>query len=255
MVIAGGVLMATGVGGPAGMALISAGADTILQKATTGSVNWGQVAVSGVIGGVGGGLAGLAAKASKGGLAALRARIGVYGSIGAMSSEATYVTQNWNNLSWRGALGAGAGGFVSGAFSGGRGPGGGSLANAVGRDAKSLAARGFTAGLGFVGGFSGSVTNNVVSGNPINWTGAVVSGSIGAGTSQIPKIVNAPSGTSSTLQQVSQFGPRFSNLASFGDKGTQALYAGAAQSSAQSYLANVTLAPLLQGNSPQFFGH
>ena len=47
MVIAGGVLMATGVGGPAGMMLIAAGADTIIQKATTGGVNWGQVALSG----------------------------------------------------------------------------------------------------------------------------------------------------------------------------------------------------------------
>ncbi|WP_152364027.1 DUF6531 domain-containing protein [Microlunatus speluncae] len=255
MVLAGGVLMATGVGGPAGMALLSAGADTIIQKATTGTVNWGQVAISGVVGGVGGGLAGLAAKASKGGLAALRARVGVYGTIGAVSSEATYVTQNWNNLSWRGALGAGAGGFVAGAFSGGRGPGGGSLATAVGQNAKGLAARGFTAGLGFVGGFSGSVTNNVVSGNPINLTGALVSGGLGAGTSQIPKIYNAPSGTSSTLQQVSHYGPRFSNLASFGNHGTQALYVGAIQSSVQSYGANVLVGSPLQGHGIQFFGH
>ncbi|VXC24794.1 DUF6531 domain-containing protein [Nocardioides sp. AX2bis] len=54
MVIAGGVLIATGVGGPAGMMLISAGADTIIQKATTGSVNWGQVAISGAFGAWGG---------------------------------------------------------------------------------------------------------------------------------------------------------------------------------------------------------
>lgn len=50
MIIAGGVLIATGVGGPAGMMLISAGADTIIQKATTGSVNWWQVGVSGAMG-------------------------------------------------------------------------------------------------------------------------------------------------------------------------------------------------------------
>lgn len=58
MVIAGGVLMATGVGGPVGMALIGAGADTIIQKATTGSVNWGQVALTGAVGIVAGPLAG-----------------------------------------------------------------------------------------------------------------------------------------------------------------------------------------------------
>lgn len=53
-IVAGGVLMATGVGGPAGLMLISAGADTVIQKATTGDVNWGQVAVSGAFGAVGG---------------------------------------------------------------------------------------------------------------------------------------------------------------------------------------------------------
>ncbi|CEA06742.1 Putative deoxyribonuclease RhsC [Arthrobacter saudimassiliensis] len=36
MAIAGGVLIATGVGGPVGMMLVAAGADTIIQKATTG---------------------------------------------------------------------------------------------------------------------------------------------------------------------------------------------------------------------------
>ncbi|MDQ1076875.1 DUF6531 domain-containing protein [Microbacterium sp. SORGH_AS_0969] len=50
MVIAGGVMIATGVGGPVGAMLIGAGADTIIQKATTGEVNWGQVALSGAFG-------------------------------------------------------------------------------------------------------------------------------------------------------------------------------------------------------------
>ncbi|MFL4475199.1 RHS repeat-associated core domain-containing protein [Paeniglutamicibacter sp. MACA_103] len=58
MVIAGGALMATGVGGPAGMMLIGAGADTIIQKATTGGVNWGQVALTGAVGMYAGPLAG-----------------------------------------------------------------------------------------------------------------------------------------------------------------------------------------------------
>lgn len=55
MVIAGGALMFTGVGGPAGMMLMSAGADTIIQRATTGSVDWGQVAISGAFGAWSGG--------------------------------------------------------------------------------------------------------------------------------------------------------------------------------------------------------
>lgn len=62
MVVAGGVLVATGVGGPVGAMLISAGADTIIQKATTGEVNWGQVAVSGAFGAVGGGAGALIGK-------------------------------------------------------------------------------------------------------------------------------------------------------------------------------------------------
>ena len=62
MVVAGGALMITGVGGPAGAMLISAGADTIIQKATTGEVNWGQVAVSGACGAVGFGVGGALAK-------------------------------------------------------------------------------------------------------------------------------------------------------------------------------------------------
>jgi RHS repeat-associated protein len=66
MVIAGGVMMATGVGGPVGMALISAGADAIIQKATTGTVDWGQVAVNGVVGLVSGGVAGAAGRAMAG---------------------------------------------------------------------------------------------------------------------------------------------------------------------------------------------
>lgn len=45
-VIVGGAMIATGVGGPLGMMFVSAGLDTIVQKATTGSVNPWQVAVS-----------------------------------------------------------------------------------------------------------------------------------------------------------------------------------------------------------------
>jgi RHS repeat-associated protein len=68
MVIAGGALMATGVGGPLGMALVGAGVDTIIQKATTGSVNWGQVALTGAVGLVAGPLAGKVSSAVASGL-------------------------------------------------------------------------------------------------------------------------------------------------------------------------------------------
>ncbi|GAA4602732.1 RHS repeat-associated protein [Actinoplanes octamycinicus] len=61
MVVGGIAVMATGVGGPIGAAMIggallSMGASTGIQKATTGEVDWGQVAVQGLIGAAGGGL-------------------------------------------------------------------------------------------------------------------------------------------------------------------------------------------------------
>ena len=80
MVIAGGVLMATGVGGPAGMMLIGAGADTIIQKATTGDVNWGQVALSGALGGFGG-----AAIAARAGFTGIKAAVVAGASSGGIS--------------------------------------------------------------------------------------------------------------------------------------------------------------------------
>ncbi|MBW3634822.1 MAG: hypothetical protein KY456_17520, partial [Chloroflexi bacterium] len=60
MVVAGVVVMATGVGGPIGAAMIggallSMGGSTAVQKATTGDVDWGQVAIAGVVGAAAGG--------------------------------------------------------------------------------------------------------------------------------------------------------------------------------------------------------
>jgi RHS repeat-associated protein len=91
MVIAGGVLVATGVGGPAGMMLIAAGADTIIQKATTGEVNWGQVAVSGALGGFGG--ASIAARAGlTGAKAAVVAGVSSGGISGGVMGGYQYMT-------------------------------------------------------------------------------------------------------------------------------------------------------------------
>ncbi|QWL32169.1 EndoU domain-containing protein [Rathayibacter toxicus] len=53
MVIGGGALMLTGVGGPIGGMLIAAGADVIIQKATTGSMDWTETAVTAATGGLG----------------------------------------------------------------------------------------------------------------------------------------------------------------------------------------------------------
>ena len=68
MIVGGIAVMATGVGGPIGAAMIggallSAGASAGVQKFTTGEVNWGEVAVAGVIGGAAGGAGYLAGSA------------------------------------------------------------------------------------------------------------------------------------------------------------------------------------------------
>ncbi|QWL30584.1 RHS repeat-associated core domain-containing protein [Rathayibacter toxicus] len=53
MVIGGGALMLTGIGGPIGGMLIAAGADVIIQKATTGSMDWTETAITAATGGLG----------------------------------------------------------------------------------------------------------------------------------------------------------------------------------------------------------
>ena len=45
--------MVTGVGEPISAMLLSAGADTLIQKATTGTVDYREVLVTGALGGVG----------------------------------------------------------------------------------------------------------------------------------------------------------------------------------------------------------
>ena len=120
MVIAGGVLIATGVGGPAGMMLVSAGADTIIQKATTGHVNWGQVAVAGVAGGVGFGAGSLAARAGLSGLRGAMA-VGAAGGAaeGGVYGGGSYLTgpgpHTVNGLLTHTAVGTAAGGMLGGA--------------------------------------------------------------------------------------------------------------------------------------------
>ena len=130
MVIAGGVLMATGVGGPAGMMLISAGADTIIQKATTGGVNWGEVALSGALGGFGG--------------ASIAAKAGLTGIKGAMVA---------------GASSGGIGGGLQSAYSYYTGPGPHTLAGGLQATATGTA---FGAVTGIAGGAAGHKVSQTI---------------------------------------------------------------------------------------------
>lgn len=70
MIVGGIAVMATGVGGPIGAAMIGGalvgmGGSAGIQKVTTGEVDWGRVAVDGVVGAVGGGVVGALGKTAR----------------------------------------------------------------------------------------------------------------------------------------------------------------------------------------------
>ena len=125
MVLGGIAAMAIpGVGPIIGGALISAGADTIIQKATTGQVNWGEVAIAGVAGGITGG-------------------VGAFCGPGAVIVTNTVVSEgqyvgtelvNGRMPTLQGATTALATGFIGGSLSGA----GDSLASAAGHAADKL---------------------------------------------------------------------------------------------------------------------
>ena len=234
MVIAGGVLMATGVGGPVGHGAVSAGADTIIQKATTGEVNWGQVAVSGGLGLVGGAGAAWATRASVNGTAALRTTMLVNGGVNAAGAEAAYVINNHDNLTLQGALAAGTGGFVSGAIGGAAGPMGGTAATRLGQTSTSLTAYGAAGGVNFFGGFTGSVVNQTINGQPVNYGAAALSGGVNSATGATSQRLLPGGNGMNTLSQTSYFGPRTVGGAfNLGGGNTQAMYGQAAGGAVQ----------------------
>ncbi|PPH24466.1 hypothetical protein C5C31_05880, partial [Rathayibacter rathayi] len=130
MIIAGGLLMYTGIGGPIGLGLIGAGADTIIQKATTGSVNWAQTALTAVAGGVGGGIAALGIEGAQAAIA-ISAASGASG--GGAGSAYTYATSPGPHTTgdFIGATAAGA--FTGAALGAAGGTISGGLSHAVSR--------------------------------------------------------------------------------------------------------------------------
>ena len=112
-------MMATGGGRPVGAMLIGAGADTIIQKATTGEVNWGEVALSGALGAFGG--AGVAARAGlTGAKAAITAGAASGGVSGGVMNTYTYLSGPGPHTV-TGALGAAGSGALAGTVLGGAG--------------------------------------------------------------------------------------------------------------------------------------
>ncbi|WP_181024593.1 hypothetical protein [Rathayibacter rathayi] len=139
MVVAGGVLMATGVGGPIGAGLIGAGIDVIIQKATTGSVNWAQTALTAVTGGLGSSMT--AARLGAAGISGLKAAVASEAASGAASGAAgdayAYATAPGPHT-LDGFLQASGGGALAGAAMGAGGPLLGHGLTGAGRAGKNL---------------------------------------------------------------------------------------------------------------------
>ncbi|MDO5051724.1 MAG: DUF6531 domain-containing protein [Pseudoclavibacter sp.] len=99
-IVAGVALMCTGVGGPAGLALMAAsgallsgGISVATQKYQNGSVDWGQVGVEAAIGGIGGAVGGgVAAAASRAGVSTVAANTVSEIAEGGITSAAEYLT-------------------------------------------------------------------------------------------------------------------------------------------------------------------
>ncbi|PPG93648.1 RHS repeat-associated core domain-containing protein, partial [Rathayibacter rathayi] len=123
MALAGGALMFTGVGGPLGAALVGAGIDVIIQKATTGSVNWAQTALTAVTGGLGSSMT--AARLGAAGINGLKAAVASEAASGAASGAAgdayAYATAPGPHT-LDGFLQASGGGALTGAAMGASGP-------------------------------------------------------------------------------------------------------------------------------------
>lgn len=227
MIVGGVALMCTGIGGPAGIALmagsgalLAGGISTVSQKAQTGSVDWGKVGVDALVGGAmgaaGGGAAMLAKTAASGAASAGAAwtiRIGVNGSVGGVGGGVGYLADNnWQIKNGWDFAGSIAGGTVSGGTGAFAGPAGGTLANKIGMSASGRGAQAISAGFDGVGTFAGSVTEDVVSGRDVNLGSAGVRGLVGTGASFVSGEIVRFTGTGQhgvdTLAQVPHFSPR-----------------------------------------------
>lgn len=235
LVVGGALLMATPLGPTVGMGLISAGGTAIFQKAMTGEVHWGQVALSGALGAAGGGFASWASAASTGGTAALRTAVLVNGGVGGVSGGVSYAVTAGDDFTWQGLTASVTGGVVAGSVGGAAGPSGGTIARTVfGQSSTGALAIGTSAVINGLGSSAGNLTSQMIAnpGEPINWGSVGVSGAFSTGTSVLSAQswypVPASQGTG-TLSQMSYFGTRTpSGLVNFGAPNTQAMWGGVA---------------------------
>ncbi|MGB8383978.1 MAG: hypothetical protein WCG47_22485 [Dermatophilaceae bacterium] len=247
MVVAGGVMIATGVGGPVGMGLVSAGIDTGLQKFTTGQVDWGKVAVTGAVGTVAGGaVSGFKWAAQLGQSAnALRTTMAVNGVVGAAGNEAVYLWTDRGKLSWTGATGAAVSGGFGGAVGGAAGPVGGTIARRLGSSATSLTATATTFGINAAAGVESSYINGAITGQPTGWRTAALSG-VGGGFGGLAASHVLPGRGMTTIEQLPFFGPRsVEGALSFSQSNTQAVWGQAGIGAVGSAISSVVDSSLL----------
>lgn len=202
----GVALLFTGVGGPAGIALMAASGamvsgaiSTASQKATKGTVDWGQVAVDTAVGGVTGALGGggamvagraaaSAATASSASRMAAAAAVNasVNGATGAAGSGVSYAMNHegaWNNREFFGQM---AGGGVSSALGSLAGPAGGTFAQRFGQTTSSVTARVATLGFGAGSSVAGGAAGDVIAGKETSGWDATWNAAWGAGGTMIP---------------------------------------------------------------------
>ncbi|TDW49267.1 RHS repeat-associated protein [Curtobacterium sp. PhB25] len=244
--IAGGIaLMCTGVGGPAGIALMAAsgallsgGVSVASQKAQTGKVDWGRVgvdtAVGGVLGAAGGGAMMFGKAAMAGAPAGQAARavavnMGVNGGVGAVSGGVTNLQKNgWQIRNGWEFAGDVVGGGVSGAAGGMAGPAGGTIAKEIGYSASGALAQGTSLVLSGASTAAGTAVSQVISGDGVDLGTVAQNGATGmAGTYVSGRILPGQHGVD-TLAQMPYFHPRTpSGAFNFLQKNTSTLWGSA----------------------------
>lgn len=223
-IVGGAALMATGVGGPLGIALISGGVDAGFQKLTTGEVNYAQsvgAAALGLVGGIGW-TAGRAAMATTTASTKLASSVavsaGVNGAAGGLGGAGSYFMENGTKWNAREFVGKVGGGTLAGVVSGLATPAAGTLTRAANR---SIAQNSGTLtriseqfvnktssywddGIGAAAGMSGSYLEDRITGQETTWGDLVFDGAVGAVGNNLP--VQGPT-NSVSLSQFTHFNP------------------------------------------------
>ncbi|PZF10935.1 type IV secretion protein Rhs [Curtobacterium sp. MCPF17_011] len=199
-VILGVGLLMTGIGGPAGIALMAASGglvsgalSTASQKAQHGSVDWGKVGLDTAVGAVTGALGGGAAMFGKAAMAAAPAgraagaaavNAAVNGGVGALGGAGTYLAEHGGKVeNWWELAGATVGGGLAAGASGLAGPAGGTIAARFGHDVTGHVANASALAITGVSSSVGEAAKEIISGDDLNPSKIATSGVSGTALS------------------------------------------------------------------------